>query len=254
MTRRIDLNCDLGEGAGHDAELMPLVSSANIACGGHAGDAATMRATLLLAKTHGVAAGAHPSWPDRVDFGRQEMTATPVATFGWVVEQIRALMTLAQTEGLRLAHVKPHGALYNQAARDPVLAEVLVRAVWAADRTLLVSGLAGSRLITAGRAAGLQVVEEVFADRRYRDDGSLEPRSSSRALITDPAEAVRQVLELLQTGQVTTVTGKRIALPVDTVCLHGDGIQAVAFARAVRSALTAAGIAIRAPGGKESAP
>lgn len=252
MTRRIDLNCDLGEGSGHDAELMPLVSSVNIACGGHAGDAATMRATLRLAKLHGVAVGAHPSWLDRVDFGRREMTATPEATFGWVVEQVRALMTLAQAEGMRLAHVKPHGALYNQAARDPVLAEVLIRAITAVDRTLIVCGPAGSRLIAAGRAAGLQVVEEVFADRRYRDDGTLEPRTSPRALITDPSEAARQVMELMETGQVTTVTGNHIALTADTVCLHGDGSKAVECARAVRSALATVGIAIRAPGRKET--
>ena len=251
MRPRIDLNCDLGEGAGHDAKLMPLVSSANIACGGHAGDTDTMRATLRLAKLHGVAVGAHPSWPDRVDFGRREMTATADEVFGWVVEQVRSLLVLVQAEGMRLSHVKPHGALYNQAARDSALAEVLIRAVCAVDRNLIVCGLAGSRLIAAGRAAGLQVMEEFFADRRYRDDGSLEPRSSPRALITDPSEAARQVLALLQTGQLTTVTGNRIALPADTVCLHGDGIKAVEFAQAVRSALTAAGIAIRAPGHKE---
>lgn len=247
----IDLNCDLGEGAGHDAELMPLVSSANIACGGHAGDADTMRATLRLAKVHGVAVGAHPSWPDRIAFGRREMTATADDVFGWVVEQILTLMSLAQAEDMRLSHVKPHGALYNQAARDPVLAEVLIRAVCAVDRTLIVCGPAGSRLIAAGRAAGLQVMEEVFADRRYRDDGSLEPRASPRALITDQSEAVGQVLALIQTGQVTTVAGNRITLAADTVCLHGDGIKAVEFARAVRSALTGAGVEIRAPGRKE---
>lgn len=252
MTRRIDLNCDLGEGSGHDAELMPLVSSVNIACGGHAGDAATMRATLRLAKLHGVAVGAHPSWPDRDGFGRREITASADEIVGWVTEQIRLLAELARTEGMCLSHVKPHGALYHQAACDPRVAEAFIRAVFAVDRTLMVCGLAGSRLIAAGRAARLRVMEEIFADRRYRDDGALEPRSSPLALIEDPVEAARQVLEWVQTGQVTTVTGNHIALTADTVCLHGDGSKAVECARAVRSALATVGIAIRAPGRKET--
>ncbi|RFC49844.1 MAG: UPF0271 protein [Verrucomicrobia bacterium] len=238
---RIDLNCDLGEGAGHDAELMPLITSANIACGAHAGDEATIRATVTLAQKHGVAIGAHPGFADRENFGRKEMGLAPAALHALVVTQIAALARFAP-----LRHVKPHGALYNLAARDAAVARVIAEAVRAVDVSLVLFGLAGSELVRAGRAAGLRVAEEVFADRTYQRDGSLTPRSGLDALITDEAVAVAQVLRLVREGAVRTTEGTDVAIKADTVCLHGDGLHAVAFARRLKAELTQAGIELKA--------
>jgi UPF0271 protein len=226
----VDLNCDLGEGAGHDAELMTLITSANIACGAHAGDSATMRATVECARRHGVAIGAHPGFEDRENFGRREM---PIA-----IGEVRALVE-RQVEELRtmdaVTHVKPHGALYNVAARDAAVARAVAEAVRAVDPRLVLFALRGSELVRAGRAVGLRVAEEVFADRTYRADGSLTPRTEPGAVITDEAEAVAQGLRLAREG-------------ADTICLHGDGAHAVAFARRLNAELRNAGIAIRAFG------
>lgn len=230
MTLRIDLNCDLGEGAGHDAELMPFITSANLACGAHAGDADTMRATVALAQRHGVAIGAHPGYEDREHFGRRELTL-PVGEVRALVErQVRALREMAA-----VAHVKPHGALYNLAARDAAVAREVVAAVSAVDAGLVLVALRGSELVRAGRAGGLRVAEEVFADRTYRADGSLTLRSEPGAVITDEAEAVAQARRLVRGG-------------ADTICLHGDGVHAVAFARRLNAELRQAGIAIRSLG------
>jgi UPF0271 protein len=229
----IDLNCDLGEGAAHDAELMPLVSSANIACGAHAGDEATMRQTLELARKYGVAAGAHPGYRDRANFGRLELAIAPGEVLQLVVEQVRELQRIAGGLGVALAHVKPHGALYNQAARDPALADAIATAVQTVDARLILFGLAGSALITAAAACGLTTAAEVFADRRYQADGSLVPRSRQDALISDPEEACAQVLRLVRAGRA------------QTVCVHGDGPHAVAFARQLRAALGQAQIEIK---------
>ncbi len=226
----IDLNCDLGEGGGHDAELMALVSSANIACGAHAGDAATMRATVELARQHGVAIGAHPGYADRENFGRREIAMPAAEVQTLVCEQIEALRALGN-----VTHVKPHGALYNLAARDSAVAGAVVQAVKAIDPELMLFALRGSALVRAGRAAGLRVAEEVFADRTYRPDGSLTPRTEPGAVITDEEECIVQALRLAQAG-------------ADTICLHGDGAHAVAFARRLRRELSAAGMVIRAFG------
>nr|WP_294865652.1 5-oxoprolinase subunit PxpA [uncultured Pseudogulbenkiania sp.] len=244
----IDLNADLGEGCGDDAAILDCVSSANIACGWHAGDAATMRAAVQAAKARGVAVGAHPSFPDREHFGRRAMQLPPDTVYSGVLYQIGALQAIARGEGVRLTHVKPHGALYNQAAHDPVLAGAIVRAVRAADPALAVVGLAGSELVRQARGAGLRALDEVFADRAYQADGSLAPRGTPGALIEDEDEALAQTLQMITEGRVTALDGSRVALRADTVCLHGDGAHAVAFARRLRRELLARGLTLRAPG------
>lgn len=241
---RIDLNCDLGEGAGADAELMPLITSANIACGAHAGDRETMRATVALARAHGVAIGAHPGYADRANFGRVEVPLSPRELSRLVLRQIATLGELAP-----LRHVKPHGALYNLAARDRAVAEVIAGAVRAYDSALVLFGLAGSELVRAGRAAGLRVAEEVFADRTYQKDGSLTPRNRPGALIEDEALAAEQVLRLVRDGVVCTADGGEVRVHADTVCLHGDGEHAVGFARRLRTVLREGGVDVRALGG-----
>ncbi|HEX2860596.1 MAG TPA: 5-oxoprolinase subunit PxpA [Lacunisphaera sp.] len=241
----VDLNCDLGEGAGHDPELMPLISSANIACGGHAGDGTTMRATVQLALRHGVEIGAHPGFPDRENFGRTERPATPGEIRGWVLAQTRALMAVADGCGGRVGHVKPHGALYNLAARSPEIAGAVADGVWAADPRLRLVGLAGSAMIEAGMQRGLGVVNEAFADRAYVADGSLAPRSQPGAILEE-REAVAQVLRLVRDGKVKALDGAEIGIRAESICLHGDGVSALALARAIRSALLDARISIRA--------
>jgi UPF0271 protein len=243
----IDLNADVGEGYGQDAELMPLLSSANIACGWHAGDADTMRRTVRLALAYGVAIGAHPGYPDREHFGRREMYLPAATLYAAMLEQIGTLAEIVQAEGARLAHVKPHGALYNQAARDRTLAETLAAAVRECDPTLRLVGLAGGELIAAGRRAGLAVTAEAFADRRYQADGNLVPRSQPGALIENEAEALAQALALAQHGQAIAQDGSPLQLHADSLCLHGDSPHALAFARRIRQALERAGVAIQAP-------
>jgi UPF0271 protein len=247
--RRIDLNCDLGEGAGHDAELMPLITSANIACGGHAGDAETMRTTVELALRHGVAIGAHPGLDDRENFGRRELPLTPSEAGALVWRQVRALEGIVRACGGRIAHVKPHGALYNMAARDGTLAQAVAAAVLEADSALILIGLAGGELVKAARACGLRAASEAFADRTYQPDGSLTPRCRPEALIVDEASAVAQVLRLVREGCVRAVDGRLAAVAADTICVHGDGPHAVAFARRMRTEIAAAGFAVRALGG-----
>ena len=238
---QVDLNCDLGEGAGHDADLMPLVTSANVACGAHAGDAATMRATVALAQRHGVAVGAHPGYADREHFGRRDMHLPP-ATLGQLVRsQIEALRAIAP-----LNHVKLHGALYNQAAHDEAIAEVVIETVRAFDPSLILYVLPGSALARFAAARGLRVAHEAFADRTYQRDGSLTPRSRPDALIHDEHAAVAQVLRMIRDGVVRATDGTDVPVRADTVCLHGDGPNPVAFAQRLRSALPAAGVVINA--------
>ncbi len=243
--RTIDLNCDLGEGAGQDAALMPLVSSANIACGAHAGDAATMAATVALARRHGTAIGAHPGFADRVNFGRVEQAVSPAAAAQLVAEQVAALAALA---GPDLRHVKLHGALYNQTARDSALAAAVADRLAVEWPRLTVMALAGSALVRAARARGLVVAEEGFADRTYRADGSLTARSRPDALIHRDDDAVAQVRRMVLEGRVGSVDGTDAAVRVDTVCVHGDGAHAVDFARRLREALARSGVAVRAVG------
>lgn len=252
--RRIDLNCDLGEsyGAwsmGQDEAVLGLVSSANIACGFHAGDPDTMRRTVRLAAAAGVAIGAHPSLPDLQGFGRREMAVSADEAYALTLYQVGALYAFAQSEGSRLHHVKPHGALYNMAARDAALAAAIAAAVAAFDRRLILVGLAGSRLVEAGRAAGLTVAAEAFVDRRYQADGSLTPRRQAGAVIADADEAVAQALSIALHGEVRAVDGSRVAVAADTLCLHGDKADAAQFALRLRQALDQAGVSVTAPTG-----
>ncbi len=244
MTRRIDLNCDLGEGCGNDAAIIPLISSANIACGAHAGDEASMRETLRLCRQFGVAAGAHPGYADREYFGRRELNLAPAELAASLREQLETLATLAREEGVSLVHVKPHGALYNQAARDAKLADAIAAAVVDFDPQLILVGLADSELPRAGLRVGLRVAHEAFADRRYLADASLAPRGMHGAVIEDADAAVAQALAIVNTGHIETLDGKQIALQCDTLCLHGDRSDAYEFAMRLRNAFDAAGIAI----------
>ncbi|MBU6246864.1 MAG: LamB/YcsF family protein [Xanthomonadaceae bacterium] len=251
--KRIDLNCDLGEsfGAwrmGEDSVLLTLVSSANVACGFHAGDPTIMQRTVAEATARGVAIGAHVSLPDLQGFGRREMAVSPAEVHAMTLYQLGALDSFARAAGTTVAHMKPHGALYNMAARDRALADAIAGAVRAFDPSLRLFGLAGSALLDAGRAAGLAVVSEAFADRRYRADGSLQPRREPDAMLTDDAEATAQALRMAVDGVVTAVDGTTVQLEADTLCLHGDGAHAVAFARSLRAALEQAGLRVVAPG------
>ena len=250
---RIDLNGDLGEsfGAwtmGDDDALLTQLSSANIACGFHAGDPSIMQRTVASALKHGVALGAHVALPDLAGFGRRELAVTPAEAYALALYQIGALHAFASAAGARLAHVKPHGALYNMAARDPSLAEAISRAVHDFDPHLRLFALAGSALLAAGRQLGLAVVAEAFADRRYRADGSLQPRSTVGAVIDDADDATAQAIGIVCNSSVTTVEGTQLAIHADTLCLHGDGAHAVTLARALRKALEVAGLHIAAPG------
>ena len=248
----IDLNCDMGEsyGAwtmGQDAQVLAHVSSANIACGFHAGDPDTMRRTVRLAHEHGVAIGAHPSLPDLAGFGRREMAITPNEAYALVVYQVGALQAFATAERTRVAHVKPHGALYNMAARDAALADAIAQAVRDVDARLILVGLARSELTRAGERADLAVAHEAFCDRRYEADGTLSPRREPGAVIADPAAAVAQAVALATTGQIASRDGKPLRIAATTLCVHGDKPNAAEFAQRLRTALEAVGLTIAAP-------
>lgn len=243
----IDLNADVGEGfASTDADLIPLISSANIACGGHAGDASSMATAVALCRAHGVAVGAHPSIPDRAGFGRRDLDIDHHELRTSVVTQILGLAAVARAEGVPLVHVKPHGALYNRAATDRLIAELVADAVRQADPGLVLVGLAGSCLTEAGRAAGLRVSREGFADRRYTPRALLLARTEAGAVLDDPEDARRQALSLVLAGRVSASDGSVVPVEIDTLCLHGDGPHAVVFARQIRESLAAAGVQIRA--------
>ncbi|WP_454709698.1 5-oxoprolinase subunit PxpA [Cupriavidus nantongensis] len=243
---QIDLNADLGEGCGNDEALLALISSANIACGWHAGDAATMVQTVQWALARGVAIGAHPSYPDRENFGRTEMQRDPEHVYADVLYQIGALAAIVRAQGGKLHHVKPHGALYNQAVRDPALARAIVRAVRDFDPDLVFFGLAGSQMIDIAKEAGLRVKQEVFADRGYNPDGTLVRRGTPGALHEDEEVALNQTLTMVREQRVRAIDGSWVPIQAETVCLHGDGAHALAFARRIRERLGAEGIAIRA--------
>ncbi|HEV8694976.1 MAG TPA: 5-oxoprolinase subunit PxpA [Lysobacter sp.] len=245
---RIDFNCDLGEGCGDDAAIIPLITSASIACGGHAGDEETMRTTLRLCRKYGVAAGAHPGYADLTNFGRHQVPLSYEEIMELVYDQLTRLDMIAAAEGVRLAHVKPHGALYNVAARDRNVADAIASAVARFDPSLILFGLSGSQLTAAGEAAGLRVAHEVFAERRYEADGSLTPRNRDDAVIEGLDAALAQVQTFVREGTVIARNGERIALRADTLCLHGDRHDAAAFARAIREALLADGVQILAVG------
>jgi UPF0271 protein len=240
---RVDFNCDVGEGAGSDAELMPFITSANIACGAHAGDSETMRETFRLAEIHGVAVGAHPGFFDRENFGRVERPLVAAEMVELVEPQIAALHAIV---GRKLRHVKLHGALYNRVSRDTRLSAALVELLGRSWPDLTLFVLANSELWNVARQRGLRVASEVFADRTYRRDGSLTPRSQADALIHNEDAATRQVLRMLRESVVRATDGTEIAIKADTVCLHGDGPNAVAFAQRLRRELAAAGVEVKA--------
>lgn len=229
----IDLNCDMGENIGNDELIMPYITSANIACGFHAGDSKTMQVTVRLAKRHEVNVGAHPSWPDLEGFGRREMTLPPEEVESLILYQVGALAAIARAEGTELHHVKPHGALYNQAAKDRALANVIAGAVKRFSVGLILFGLAGSRLIEAGVDVGLKVANEGFPDRNYNPDGTLVSRKESHAIIEKPEEVAKHALDLIQAGVL--FGEKRVR--VNTLCLHGDHPRVVENAKLIRATL-----------------
>lgn len=233
-----DINCDMGEGIGNDEAIMPWISSANIACGYHAGDVPTMKETIALAKKYKVAIGAHPSYPDRENFGRKEMTCPLEEIYQLVKDQIILLDTLAKQYDAVVNHVKPHGALYNVAAANREIAKLIAQAVKDVNDNLILFGLSGSHSITEAKALGLQTKSEVFADRTYQDNGTLTPRSQPNALIEDEDKAVQQALQMIKEGKVITVSGKEIPIAAETICIHGDGTHAVAFAKKIHHALS----------------
>jgi UPF0271 protein len=249
----IDLNCDMGEAFGNypmpnDDILMDYISSANIACGFHAGDPEVMRHTVNMAIKKGVAIGAHPGLPDLQGFGRREMKISDSEAYQMTLYQIGALFSFVKAAGGNLHHVKAHGALYNMAARDPALAKAIAEAVHDFDSTLILYALAGSEMVQAAKMTGIVAVSEVFADRTYQDDGSLTPRTQANALITDEQHSIEQVLMMIKHQQVVSVNNKNIYLKAETLCLHGDGVHAVEFAKMINQKLKSGGVEIKAPG------
>jgi UPF0271 protein len=246
---RIDLNSDLGEafGAwtlGDDAALMPVITSANVACGFHAGDPGVMRRTVALARSHAVAVGAHPGFPDLAGFGRRELRCSPQEVEDLVVYQVGALAAIASTQGVRLQHVKAHGALYNMACVDEGLASAIARATAAVDRSLILFGLPGSALLRAGRHEGLRVASEVFADRAYHANGTLVSRARAGSVIDDPHLVVSRAVRMAKDRTVISVEGAVVPVEADTLCIHGDTPGAAALARAIREALEEHGVVV----------
>jgi UPF0271 protein len=243
----VDLNADLGEGSGHDAELFKLVSSANIATGFHAGDSDTMHAAISAARKHEVAVGAHPSFFDRENFGRKELTIANEEVFEAVAYQLGIFQAIASALDVRPNHVKPHGALYNMAVRHAKLAEAIARAIKSIDPTLILFAPDKSELARAGETHGVQIAREIFADRNYLNDGWLVPRTRPDALLHDPKEAAERVLRMLREGKVRSAEGRDVAVRGESICVHGDTPGAVEFARELRSRLEREGVRIRAP-------
>ncbi|MDQ0204674.1 LamB/YcsF family protein [Pectinatus haikarae] len=248
--KKIDLNSDLGEsfGAykiGNDSAVLQYVSSANIACGFHAGDPHVMHKTVALALENHTAIGAHPGLTDLNGFGRRNINITPQDAYEITLYQVGALYAFVKAAGTQIQHVKPHGALYNMAAKDAALAEGIANAVYDIDSSLILYGLAGSELIKAGSHAGLKTASEVFADRAYMPDGSLMPRNLPGAVFSDDKTAISQVLQMVTAGTVTTADGSEISVQTDTICIHGDNAKALLFAEKVNNALNEAGISIK---------
>jgi len=250
---RIDINSDVGEsfGAytiGHDAGLMKSITSANIAAGFHGGDPSVLRDTIRQAKTHGVAVGAHPGFPDLVGFGRRELNVTPKEAEDFVLYQVAAVAGVAAAEGVAMQHVKPHGALFNMAVRNAELSAAIARAVAAIDRSLILFGLPGSEILTAGRAAGLRVASEVFADRAYEPDGSLASRRKPGSVIHDPEAVVARAVRMVRDRTVVATDGSAVQLAADTMCVHGDTPGSDDLAAKIRAGLEAAGVTVKAIG------
>ncbi len=249
----VDLNCDMGEsfGAyrlGRDEEVLKYVTSANIACGFHAGDPATMRRTVKLALEHNVAIGAHPGLQDLIGFGRRDMDISPQEAYDLVLYQIGSLWGFVRAEGAVLQHVKAHGSLYNMAARNAGLAEALAEAVYKIDPELILFGLAGSELIRAGKKIGLRTASEVFSDRTYQADGSLTSRRLPDSVITEDTQSLQQVIRMVSEGKVLSRQNIDVNIQADTICIHGDGVHAVEFAAKISSSLKEAGIVVQAAG------
>jgi UPF0271 protein len=248
--KSIDLNCDMGESfgsriVGDDAAIMPFISSANIACGYHGGDPVVIHNTIKMALQFGVKIGAHPSFPDLDNFGRKEMQVSEDELFDLIVYQVSALLGFAKINSATLNHVKPHGALYNMAARDGSYAMTIAKAVKTIDPNLILVGLAGSKSIEAAKSIGLKTCSEVFADRTYQEDGSLTPRTHPNSLINDPALAVVQVVKMVEQGEVKTINGNTIKVKAESVCIHGDTPGAADYSKAIRRGLEKKGIIIR---------
>ncbi len=241
---QIDLNADLGEGGDFDQQLLKLVSSANISCGAHAGSAKTILAAIRGARANNVTIGAHPGYPDRENFGRHPLRLSAMELRESVYSQLVALQLLVRAENMKLAHVKPHGALYNQAAVDSELANTLIGIIKDFDAGLIIVGLAGGKLLSAASNAGMETKAEAFADRVYAADGTLLPRTDPRAIIDDPQQAIDQTLALINSGSVTAVDGSTIKVRAETICIHGDTPHALVFAQHLRQALADAGISI----------
>jgi UPF0271 protein len=236
----------MGEGIENDEALMPFITSANIACGYHAGDETTMRSTVMMAKKAHVAIGAHPSFLDRENFGRTEIKdITPQQVYDVVIAQLTSIHKIVIECNAHLHHVKPHGALYNMAAKDPALSMAIAHAIYDFDKTHVLFGLSGSYLISEAKAMGIKTASEVFADRTYQDDGNLTPRTKLNALIEDEEQAIGQVIQMIKKGTVTATSGKEVPILAETICLHGDGKNAVAFASAINKRLMAENITIK---------
>lgn len=246
----VDLNSDLGESFGNytigmDEEILKYVTSANVACGWHAGDAMVMEKTVALAGEFGTAVGAHPGFPDLMGFGRRNMAVTPAEAKAYVKYQLGALMAFTKSHGMTIQHVKPHGALYNMAAVDEGLARAMCEAVYEVDPEIIFMGLAGSKMITAAEAVGLRAASEVFADRAYNDDGTLVSRKLPGAVIKDKDLAIQRVVRMVREGKVTSINGNDIAIKADSVCVHGDNPKALEFVRNIRETLAAEGVEVR---------
>jgi len=246
----VDLNADLGEsfGAykiGADEEIIPLVSSVNIACGWHAGDPLVMGRSVKLAKEYGVSVGAHPGYPDLMGFGRRNMKVSPAEVKAYIQYQVGALYAFCKAAGVKLHHVKPHGAMYNMAGADYKLARAVAEAVAEIDDSLPLLALSGSEMVRAANEIGLPCASEVFADRNYEEDGSLRARSFPDSMITDEDECIRRILRMVNEGKITAVTGKDIDIRADSICVHGDNPKALAFVKRIRDALRNDGIGIR---------
>ena len=249
----VDMNSDLGESFGNyklgmDDKILEIVTSANIACGFHAGDPSVMKKTVALAVKNGAALGAHPGYPDLVGFGRRKMDIAPSDVYNMVVYQVGALAAFAKAAGTRLQHVKPHGAMYNMAAKDAKLAEAIAQAVYDVDKDLILYAQGGTESIKAAEKIGLRTASEVFADRSYQDDGTLTPRSQPGSMITDEEKSIAQVLSMVLEGKVTALSGKVIPVKADSICLHGDGPKALVFANKIRSVLLENGVKVAASG------
>lgn len=239
---KIDLNSDLGEGAAFDAQIIPLITGANIACGFHAGGSEIMDKTIDLCRASGVAFGAHPGYPDRENFGRTKMTVTPKQVYDFTLYQLGALRAFAVAKGIKMQHVKPHGAMYNAAAKDPALAAAIADAIKDFDPSLILLALANSEMIKAAKSRGLRYASEIFADRAYEADGSLRARTLDGSMITDESLAISRVIRMIKEGKVTAYSGEDIDIEAHSVCVHGDGKKALDFVRALNKAFAENGI------------